>query len=97
MVALISGSDVRDPRKQLALSFDPSVRGLAQTHALLCAVQQAQRLLISGRFDPDQLGRDGMGFVLAFAGYDDETALKQAISDAVARSEAEIDRILTAK
>ena len=97
MVALISGSDVRDPRKQLALSFDPSVRGLAQTHALLCAVQQAQRLLISGRFDPDQLGRDGMGFVLAFAGYDDETALKLAISDAVAHSEAEIDRILTAK
>lgn len=97
MVALISGSNVRDPRAQLALSFDPGVRSLAGAHSMLCAVQQAQRLVMEGAFDPERLGRDGMAFVVAVSLFEDEAALKQAIQDCTQKAAVQIERILTPK
>jgi glutamate-ammonia-ligase adenylyltransferase len=97
MVALLSGSDVRDPRDQLALSSDPDVRALAGAHALLCAVQQAQRLVMEGAFDPERLGRDGMAFVVAMSDFEDEDALKKAIVTCTETANVQIERILTAK
>lgn len=97
MVALVAGSDVRDPRAQLALSFDPEVRSLAGAHMLLSAVQQAQRLVMDGPFDPDRLGRDGMAFVVAVSGFESEAALKTAIVDCTETAAVHIARILTPK
>jgi glutamate-ammonia-ligase adenylyltransferase len=97
MVALVSGSDVRDPRLQLALSFDPDVRALAGTHEMLCSVQQAQRLVMEGAFEPEKLGRDGMAFVVAVSGFEDEDALRAAILDCTDTANVQIERILAAK
>jgi glutamate-ammonia-ligase adenylyltransferase len=97
MVALVSGSDVRDPRLQLALSFDPDVRALAGAHELLCSVQQAQRLVMEGAFEPEKLGRDGMAFVVAVSGFEDESALRVAILACTETANVLIERILTAK
>ncbi|MBR9863768.1 MAG: glutamine-synthetase adenylyltransferase [Rhodobacteraceae bacterium] len=97
MVALLEGCDARDPRDQLAAAKDAEVAALADVHRLLCTVQQAQRLVIEGRFDPDQLGTDGMGFVVGFAGFDSREALEAEILAQCSRAEAVIARILAAE
>jgi glutamate-ammonia-ligase adenylyltransferase len=97
MLALLSGSDVRDPRLQLRLSPDPNVQSLARAHMLLCAVQQAQRLVMEGEFDPEHLGRDGMTFILSFTEFESEQALKAAICECTDNAGAVIARILTSK
>ena len=94
MVALVKGSDVRNPRKQLALSVVPEVRSLSGTHSLLCAVQQAQRLVMEEAFDPDKLGEDGMAFVISVSGFKNQDTLKKAIFDSTAMAAVQIERIL---
>ncbi|GGA24147.1 glutamine-synthetase adenylyltransferase [Neptunicoccus cionae] len=95
MVALLEGSDTRDPRDQLSAAKDGEVAALADVHRLLCTVQQAQRLVIEGRFDPDKLGTDGMGFVVGFAGFESAEALESEILTQCSHAEAVIARILT--
>ena len=97
MVALLAGSDVRDPRAQLALSDDPDTCALADTHVMLCRVQQAQRLVMDGRFDPEQLGLDGMSFVMMMSGFDSVQALQAAILRETEAANAQIERILAIK
>jgi hypothetical protein len=64
---------------------------------LLCAVQQAQRLVMEGEFDPEHLGRDGMTFILSFTEFESEQALKAAICECTDNAGAVIARILTSK
>ena len=64
---------------------------------LLCAVQQAQRLVMEGAFDPERLGRDGMTFILSVTELESEEALKAAIWECTGKAGAVIARILTSK
>jgi glutamate-ammonia-ligase adenylyltransferase len=94
MLALLAADATRDPRMQLADADVADGDALAATHRLLCTVQQAQRLLMEGKFDPDKLGRDGLEFVLEFSGFEDEEALTAAILARCAQADAAIVRIL---
>jgi glutamate-ammonia-ligase adenylyltransferase len=96
MVALLNKSDARDPRVQL-LGLEKGAAELIAAHVLLCTVQQAQRLVMADKFDPEKLGRDGMDFVVAFAGVDSEEALKSAILGSCAGTITQIERILNEK
>ena len=97
MIALLSGSDARDPRAQLALSDDAQTRSLGAVHEMLCGVQQAQRLVMAGKFEPDALGRDGMNFVVSMAGVQSVSALEEAILAKTTAAAAQIERILQPK
>nr|WP_325250408.1 glutamine-synthetase adenylyltransferase [Amylibacter sp.] len=97
MVGLLGGSDARDPRAQLDAAVGGETAGLADVHRMLCTVQQAQRLVVDGKFNPDKLGKDGMGFVVGFAGFETVDALEQAILEGCASAAAAIERILDAK
>lgn len=97
MIGLLGGSDARDPRAQLNAALGGETAGLGDVHRMLCTVQQAQRLVMDGKFNPDKLGKDGMGFVVGFAGFEAVDALQQAILDGCATAAAVIERILDAK
>ena len=100
-VALLAQIDDREPRAQLARAAETGdvswevARALVETHRLLCAVQQAQRLLVDGVFDPEKLGADGLRFVARFGGVEDYAALPDRIDAAVMEADGLLGRILT--
>lgn len=97
MNALLSGSNASDPRDQLLEVSEPKTQALADVHRLLCTIQQGQRLVVEGPFDPKAVGRDAVALIVAEAGFETVSGLEDAIRNQTEAAATHINRILTAK
>ncbi len=100
MFCLLGDLGGTEPKQQLLDAVSESwmaedeSRALRETHRLLCSFQQAHRLLMDGKFDPERLGREGMAFVVRITGFDTADALKSEILTQTAAAEQIILRNL---
>ncbi|MBV1864159.1 MAG: bifunctional [glutamine synthetase] adenylyltransferase/[glutamine synthetase]-adenylyl-L-tyrosine phosphorylase [Rhodobacteraceae bacterium] len=85
MFSLLGKKTSGEPDQQLQDAVAEGLLGredceqLSRTHRFLCSFQQAHRLLMEGRFDPEKLGAEGMDFVIRIAGCENAEALKSEI------------------
>lgn len=92
-LALLAGGGDRSPRVQIEAA-KKDAKDLVSGHRFLSAVQQAQRLLVDGTFDPDRLGQDGLNFLCAFTDLPDIDAVRARIDAVCAANSQAIERIL---
>jgi len=100
MFCLLGQGNARAPVEQLAEAVKNGLLDMAdcnvlsRTLELLNGFQQAHRLLVEGAFDPEKLGREGMGFVLRITGFTESGHLRQAILDQTTQAARIIERNL---
>ncbi|MBC6443067.1 MAG: glutamine-synthetase adenylyltransferase [Rhodobacteraceae bacterium] len=96
-LTLIEGKTERSPRSQLLNSRylnKATAEVLVDGHRFLSAVQQAQRLLVDGAFDPARLGQDGQDFLCRFTRLNDIDAVLAKMNEVCARNATAVTEIL---
>lgn len=99
-LALLAGAPARDPRAQLTHAgdigmLDPAdAEALVATQRLLSSLQQVQRLMVDGAFDPETLGRDAIARLCRVAEVPDLDALRGRLAEVCADADARVSRIL---
>jgi [glutamine synthetase] adenylyltransferase / [glutamine synthetase]-adenylyl-L-tyrosine phosphorylase len=99
--ALVCNILENEPKSQLSkvaelgvVSSDDALH-LIRTHSLLSQVQHVSRLLVSGTFDIEDLGKAGLTHILAATGYADKKTLEAALMSKTEDAEAIILRYLS--
>jgi len=101
MFCLLGREKTTEPKQQLLNAVSEGLLDaqdcteLTNAHRFLCSFQQAHRLLMDGKFDPEKLGVEGMDFVVRICGFDSNAALKAEILRASDVAQQIIVRVLT--
>lgn len=94
-LALLGGLSERSPRAQFAAALgEAEAAALVEGHRFLSAVQQAQRLLVDGAFEPEKLGQDGVNFLCRFTKLPNLAAVLQQTDLACAHHAKAVSQIL---